>query len=326
MNPGHALRYAGRTLWSSIHLPSLRVSPDPHASGSITVLPPVIVSRLRPCLQWAHEWRETDGSVSLRLARMADGTAMLRTMDQCDFFLDPMRATVGIEHESTLDPETREHLLIDQALPRLLAEQGELVVHAACIGIGDTGVLFLGRSGWGKSTLASLLHGRGHQLVSDDCGILSVDQGVVSATPTYPSLRLYHDSAHHRYGEDLPDAISVAHYSRKQRLRVDEAHHDAPIAIAAIYLLNNPADANGTLAIAALPPAVACIALIEHGFRLNLASREHSTRQLRQAADIVRAVPAWSLSYPRDFSQAHRVIDTLLNHVAISAGKPLPFG
>ena len=326
MNPERALHYAGRTLWSSIHLPSLRVSPDPHASGSITVLPPVIVSRLRPCLQWAHEWRETDGSVSLRLSRMADGTAMLRIMDQCDFFIDPMRATVGIEHEPTLDPETREHLLIDQALPRLLAGQGELVVHAACIRIGDVGVLLLGRSGWGKSTLASLLHGRGHQIVSDDCGILSLEQGVVSATPTYPSLRLYHDSAHRSFGEDLPDATPVAHYSRKKRLLVDEAQHNAPIAIGAIYRLNDPDDAAGTIAIATIPSAVACIALIEHGFRLNLASREHSTRQLRQAADVARAVPAWSLTYPRDFSQADRVIDTLLNHVAISAGKPLPFG
>ncbi len=149
-NHGHALVYAGRTLWSAFPIPACLSHSSPVLAHRSPLLPPVLVPRLRPCLQWVHEWREKDGSVSLRLARMQDGTAMLRIMDQCDFFLDPRSATVGIEHEPMLDPETREHLLIDQALPRLLAEQGELVVHAACARIGNAGVLFIGRSGWGN--------------------------------------------------------------------------------------------------------------------------------------------------------------------------------
>lgn len=78
-------------------------------------------------------------------------------------------------------------------LPRFLANESQLLLHA-CVNITGRTVLFLGKSGWGKSTLAALFHQNSFKLYSDDCVLLKPDGTSWQAVATYPSLRLYDDS------------------------------------------------------------------------------------------------------------------------------------
>lgn len=70
-----------------------------------------------------------------------------------------------------------------QTLPLLLAGgvvswllnlRGEPVLHASAVAVGDDAVAFLGASGMGKSTLATLLCSAGAHLVTDDVDRKSV--------------------------------------------------------------------------------------------------------------------------------------------------------
>jgi hypothetical protein len=308
------LRYAQRNLLSAVPLPSLPASVEPLAAVTIRVDAPTILPRLEAHGAWLHEWREADGSISLQLAKTATDY-LFRVPGLCDFRIDPGTGAVGMEHADGIDAETLEHLLIDQALPRLLAAQGELVGHASCIFINGRGVLLLGQSGWGKSTLAGLLHRRGHLPMSDDCVVLERTDDAVLATPTYPSLRLYDDSIREAF-ERAPQASPVASYTRKRRVRLDATTRSRPLRLNAMYLLNHPAQAPERSTITPLSPAMACMALIQHSFRLDITSAEQSTEQLQRAAAVARRIPAYSLAYRRDFSEADALVDQLVGHCA----------
>ena len=63
-------------------------------------------------------------------------------------------------------------------------------------------------------------------------------------------------------------------------------------------------------------PALACMALVEHSFRLDLASTGHTIAALRQAAAVLRHAPAFTLAYPRDYAANGMLLDTLATHLA----------
>lgn len=265
---------------------------------------------------WLHHWHEDGGSARVLSLAIAGEGHRLRFPGLCDFLIDRDAGRITAEPLAGLSPDTFEHLLVDQVLPRLLAHRGELVAHASAVEIGGRTALFLGRSGWGKSTLAGLLHRAGHRLLSDDCALLGADDIGITAVATYPSLRMYGDSIGQTVGEEQATA-SVAGYSSKRRVPVaDAAAGQAACRVHAIYLLNDPADAAAEHAVAALPPAVACMAIVEHSFRLDMGSTAHTAALLRQAAEVLRRVPAFALRYPRDYAGSARLTGLLEQHIA----------
>jgi HPr kinase/phosphorylase len=56
-----------------------------------------------------------------------------------------------------------------------------LLIHASCVAVGGQGLLILGPSGSGKSSLALQLMALGATLVADDRVILDLDEGVLLA-------------------------------------------------------------------------------------------------------------------------------------------------
>lgn len=317
----HHYLFGAHRIRSGLALPALPADPG-HGAAELHVT----VAGTAPAEiaddGWQHHWLDDAGHCVLSLA-LHDGGYLLRFHGQCDFRIDQDAARVAASPVPGLPAETLEHLLVDQVLPRMLAHRGELVAHASVVDVGGRGVLFLGRSGWGKSTLAGLLHQRGHRLLSDDCALLRRgDDAAVLALPTYPSLRLYEDSIGQAFAQP-PATTRVAGYSRKLRVAVEAPRASDGLRIDAIYLLNDPdGDPAASHGIVAMPPAAACMALVEHSFRLDLASRPHTTALLRQAAGVLQSAPAFLLRYPRSFDGNAALIDLLSRHAAGHATVP----
>jgi hypothetical protein len=311
----HRYRFGGCVVATDTPLPAL-----PDAAGDTTgadIRVRVLPARARPAERddWLHLWREDDDTISLALARV-EHRYRLRFPGLCDFDIDAQHGEVTAEPVTGLAIESLEHLLVDQVLPRVLAQCGALVAHASVVRIGAHTVLFLGRSGWGKSTLAGLLRQQGHLPLSDDCALLDVDAAGVRATPTYPSLRLYDDSIGHAFATH-PDTAPVADYTSKRRVRLpDLATADQAHRVDAIYLIQDPRAGSPSVAITPLPLALGCIALIEHSFRLDITDRALSALQLQQCATVLRTIPAFSLQYPRDFSRSGELLARIEAHIA----------
>ena len=315
--PYQHYRFGPARLASRLPLPVLPT--EAHDGGPAELVLDARPVRNQPAqvTAWRHHWPARDGSITLSLAAEGDGYR-LRFPGLCDFLIDNDADALVAEPMASVDPHTLEHLVVDQLLPRVLAHRGALVAHASVVRVQDRAIAFLGHSGWGKSTLAGLLHGAGHSLLSDDCALLQPTAGRITVVPTYPSLRMFGDSISQTLGHATA-TTPVAAYSPKQRLMVTLAPAQAGGAhcpLQAIYLLNDPAEPASDHRITLLAPALACMALVEHSFRLDLASTTHTTDLLRQAAGVLRQVPAFALHYPRDYAGNAGLRQTVLAHLA----------
>lgn len=200
---------------------------------------------------------------------------------------------------------TIEHFLADQIMPRVIAQDGEFVLHSAAIRFGGGAILFLGTSGSGKSTLATSFQCDGFMLMGDDAVTISAER-LPSAKALYASLRLFPDSI----AALLPKGITsedVAHYTDKQRLTipVDDELEDESAAIMAIFVLDESMD--DSICVTRLSVANACMALLANSFALDPTDAQRARHRLDAASDLAGRIPAFTISYPRDFARLSEV-------------------
>lgn len=303
--------FGHQVLLSSIHFKEL-----PRLQGAVifsAIRIELHAARQPDKQSWLHEWKEADDSVTIGVA-LHEAGYLLRFPELCDFILDTGQRIIHVVPHDELDAYTIEHLLVDQVLPRFLANENQLLLHACAVNIHGRTVLFLGKSGWGKSTLAALFHQNGFTLYSDDCVLLKPHGQDWQAIATYPSLRLYEDSI-----ESLVTGNStlspVSEYSDKQRIALAIDQELAVPAVHAMYFLSDPETVVGDILIENMRPANTCIELIERSFRLDLGNRTQSRQLMTAAAALTQSVPAYRLSYPHDFENNARLLARLLQHV-----------
>ncbi len=278
----------------------------------------IAVSRDHPSTdaEWCHHWQDGE-EIVLSLARQGCDY-WLRSPEIADFLLRLDPCQILVSPAPFVDANTLEHTLVDQVLPRLMAQQGELMVHASALAIDGRHVLFVGQSGCGKSTLAGLLRRLGHAVLSDDCVQLVPDGARFMALPTYPSLRLYADSLDELF-PDFDGTTPVASYSRKRRVPMELPQEaEFPFHLNALYLLGHHTDASTgeSISISPLRPAETCQTLLRHSFRLDLGDRAANAHQFALCGAVARAVPAFRLDYPRKFSCADELTGHITEHLA----------
>src|SRR5262249_17731012 len=156
--------------------------------------------------------------------------------------------------------------------PRVLAQQGRLVLHAGAVRIGDEAIAFIGNSGSGKSTLTGSFHAAGLPLLCDDGLILTNREGVTWALPTYPSLRLWPESIASLYPQ-APTVSPMAHYSSKRRIILTDTATSGtvPLPLASLYALASEAAADDAgISLSRLSPRAACMTIIGNSFQLDV--------------------------------------------------------
>ena len=308
MSPPLHYSYGSSVIRSTLALPALPAAPAGSAAHYIIDRTPLVCPG---DVHWRHHWRDGD-DVVLSLAQQGSDY-WLRLPESADFLFQPEAGRILVAADATADDNTLEHLLLDQILPRLLAHHGHLVLHASAVSLRGRQVLFLGNSGWGKSTLAGLLQQSGYTVHSDDCVQLSVAGGRHQALPTYPSLRLYPDSVDTLF----PGSISttpVASYSDKLRVPMPLRGSTGAVPLVALFVLGDPSEAGPSVAISHLRPSEACQSLIGQCFRFDLGDRGGNARHLAQCAALVNDVPVFRLDYPRDFSKSAGLIEAINLH------------
>ena len=248
-------------------------------------------------------WVDEMGSLTLsRINDHADGDYRLRLADQIAVDINFDRRLVKERmHGASVAESTRRHFLVDQVLPRILGQNGELVLHAAALRVNNGAVLLIGQSGSGKSTLSASFDQAGYPLLGDDAVMVSWKDEFACAKAVYPSLRLFPDSIAALCLDGAPSA-SIAHYSPKLRLDVPVRHggEGGACRILALFVLaaGSPSPDIGlrTKSIAA-----ACMALVENSFVLDPTDTARAPARLHQASKLAREVPAFDLSFPRAY-------------------------
>lgn len=178
-----------------------------------------------------------------------------------------------------------EHRIACLVMPLLLAERGDLALHAAVLVREGRAVAFCGASMRGKSTLAAQLADRGFALLGDDSAVLSLDgdegllvwPGPSGSRLRPPGERVMRRLVHARNGHD----------------------QTAPVPLAAVVEL---AERGGDeLEIEPLEPIVAATSIYAYAPQADGAA---VARTFALAARLVERVPVLRARMPDDLARA----------------------
>ena len=139
--------------------------------------------------------------------------------------------------------------LLGAAMAILLHQRGLFAMHSSAISVGGRAALFIGEKGQGKSTLASALYGRGHELLADDIAVIIEGSGTASGTtsaspqplmvrPGFPQFKLVPDSLKAALNMEEHELPHVGPLIDKRAHRVHERFCQSDVPLARVYILS----------------------------------------------------------------------------------------
>ncbi len=262
-----------------------------------------------PCYD---RWLSYDGEETLLFHRTDTGV-VLRFVGLADFALNFETGHVTCTPEPDVPDEALADLQFNQVVPLIMGHQGELVLHASAVRIGDGVIAFLGATGRGKSTLAAAMARAGCPFLTDDGLILDQIGGRYVVRPRRPILRLRPDSEAAIL--DLPETDFPDCDQLKTRVnaRASIPFCDEALPLTALYFLPEPHPRNEP-EIVPLPPSGALPALMGHSFILDVEDRPRVRRHFENIADLARRADCYTLDYPRTYESLPSNVETIIGH------------
>jgi hypothetical protein len=269
-------------------------------------------------MTWSHYWYAKNGEPVLLYCKR-DSYHLLRFPGMADFQISENAKKISCYPSLGLPLETLQHLLLDQILPRCLAQEGRIMLHASGVKLSQGMILFIGDSGAGKSTLAGNFHLTGFPAISDDCLWIKERNGEIVAVPTYTGLRLWDDSLEFLIPHGQASR-SMAHYSRKKRVNLNEAanfHTESGLRVVAmIELIPGGQHSASKVLLERLPHREAFIKMLKQTFQLDLKDMERVKNHVRCLGRMVPRIPSFSLSIPHEYGLLpvvrQKILETVL--------------
>jgi hypothetical protein len=235
-------------------------------------------------------WHEQPGGSGFALAR--SGAALLAWCGATgEYEIDTAEATIRCHCPA--NGNAWEHRIGTMAVPLLLAERGDLALHAAAVGARGRAVLFAGPSGRGKSTLAFAASEAGHPVLSEDGATVDPDDEQLCIWPGLRGARVAVSGAPRGFVE-LPA----------------DREAGEPLPLGAICLLGERGE---RLEITPLDPAAAVPALVP--------SLVHSgepaalARAFGLLARVLERAPAYRVSLPDDLRLVGASVSSALEEI-----------
>jgi len=210
----------GLTIASSIELPPLRKSP---------------VTTIDVTIEYGKVSRDglEKPEVVKPFSQTAANELWLHIPEVAWFYVSHGNRIV-IDAEADSDLQTIRLFLLGSCLGAILHQRNCLVIHGNAIRFGDECVIFAGNSGNGKSTLAAAFYQRGYKVLADD---LAVVDEQLRVQPSYPQLKLWHDSAK-KLNIDTDQLKQIRHQINKYAYPIKKGFCTTPLPVRALYILN----------------------------------------------------------------------------------------
>jgi len=254
---------------------------------------------------WYRFVRRPDGSYHLRYASVCD---FLVTADLGHAVAHPV-AGVDLDLVSTLAAG---------ALPAfVLTLRGDAVLHASAVDVGGRAVAFIGPSGTGKSTIATLCCAQGARLVTDDVLRLAVGQGTHDDRPRCylgaAELRLRRSVA--ELGDSLGEEVAVRRTGDDRDAVTPVAAEEELLPLDVIVIPQPDRDA-ARPRLTRLDPVPALLALAACPRLPGWTDPASQAAQFQQLAVVAERVPIYVGSVPWGPPFPAGILDALLAEIA----------
>ena len=258
-------------------------------------------------------------SVYLSIARIGE-KYILRFPNQVEFFVSINKRQIDCFPLVKIKQRVMSHYLLNQVLPRMLNQQGDIVLHASAVAIGQTGLVFLGEAGLGKSSLCASLCMQGFPFLTDDSLLLKRKGDQYWGYSSYPGLRLLPDMR--QTLELAPEGInSYSRFRVKEKLKLEPnrlTFRSEPVQISHLYVLDETQDGEDlSIKISPLKPQWAFFEMRRASFDLDTSQRMHNQRTFEQFSDAANILGVFRLIYPRDVDRLPDVHTAILEHIKL---------
>ncbi|HUP76882.1 MAG TPA: hypothetical protein VM282_27865 [Acidimicrobiales bacterium] len=256
-----------------------------------------------------------------RLRMLCDGSLVFGNLSSAQFVFRRDDPIIRCHVHRDADMGQVERVLVDSVMPRWINLHGDLVLHAsAVVGPDGRAAIFMGPSGWGKSTLAAGLALRGWpQLCDDAARIVAGDEmGVV---PSYPAIRLFPPSFEH-VGLTPDQGSPVRRDSAKRQFGPVGGRNftRTPAPIGHIFTLVRPGESTA-LHIEPMGLADGLASILSSSFTAPQSEGRVGSRVFELSCALIAQASVYRLEYPRTMEILPRVHE-MVDRVVRRQGKP----
>lgn len=204
-----------------------------------------------------------------------------------------------------------------------IQEQERFCLHASAMCVLDKTVLFVGRKGAGKSTLATYFHLNDHEIWCDDYAILHEEASAFYASQGETSLKINPDIAEafnisaknlspvfnvpSDWKKDEPTSIITKKFYFNQQ---DHKVNSKARKVAAIFFIN-PRSANPKDIVMPIQQKDALAILMDEILLPGLNSKKYLKLYFQSALHFLHLVPAFTINAPDDILRIHEVYDSI---------------
>lgn len=223
-------------------------------------------------------------------------------------------------HELKIAPDPRADQSIfslyiqGMMLASAMYQRGFFVLHASVVRIHEQAIAFMGPIGAGKSTFASALHARGHDILADDNAAIDLAGPAPQVLPAFPNLKVYPDiAASLGY---RPSALRSMHQSQiKQAQPVAKGFWSTQLPLSRIYLLDREAPSP-------ISSSLSFVATMTELIRHSVPTRwsvPGDARHFGMCAQLARVVPVFSVRTFTSLAEIPRIADAIEQHALQAA-------
>ena len=292
---GWGCRLHGLDLLTQVDLHTRRPRTADGADVRVDLGHPVPSTTRVPAGHLTAQW-STDSGLTASFVRRADGSHLLSFESTCDVVVDSRAERVTLHMVDGVPDAMGAVIVGGTVLAYLLMLRGETVLHASAVDVGGRAVAFIGSSGMGKTTLATLMCRDSGLLITDDVLRLGrradgLDACALGAT----ELRLRASAAglSDEFAEGVSDRLTADH---RRALGVPAATEDG-VPLAAM-VIPRPRRDSSELTLTRLRPTAAAMSLLSFPRILGIRDERMLAAQFDQMVDLGGRVPVFVADVP----------------------------
>lgn len=244
--------------------------------------------------------------------RLVDGSTYLRWDRLGEFLVSADGGSIACRPFDDASAESFQVYLLQRALSLALVKQGFEPLHATAVVTDGRAIAFLGRGGFGKSSLAAVFLRAGDALLTDDLLLVRRTPAGPRAYPGPARIKLFPAMARRLLGAQST-GVPMNPDTNKLVMRLEPAQvWTTPVPLAALYVLPSPRLQVRRIRVEPLEPRRAFVEIVRHSLSALHADPDRLVRQFVEASSLAADVPVKQMLHSRRLDQLADVRRALL--------------